>query len=380
MAKKFIRIISWNIKGCGNPIKRRKVLAYLKARDAQIAFVQESHIAEDTEAQKLKTGWVGQVFHSSYSSKQNGVMILVHKNLSFVMLNQHRDREGRFICVEALVNGIRTVLCNIYAPNKEDPDFFHDVNRRLGELEGQIVLAGDFNQVWDGVVDKSKFRGRPSPRDREAIHMLAEDLGLVDIWRLVNPREREYTFYSHCHKSHSRIDFFLVASSLVESVVDCGIGAIAISDHATVSLDVDLNTETAKRGRWRLNTTLLQDRAFSETLAEDLKSFFETNMGSTEKIASVWEASKAYIRGKIIAHSAKIRREYKEREKTLEGEIRRVERELAGKYSEEKYRKLCNLKCKLHEMYTKKAEYALFRLTFKTSSVHLDGFLLFKYS
>merc|ERR1711888_350851 len=79
---------------------------------------------------------------------------------------------------------------------------------------------------WDGVVDKSKFRGRPSPRDREAIHMLAEDLGLVDIWRLVNPREREYTFYSHCHKSHSRIDFFLVASSLVESVVDCGIGAI----------------------------------------------------------------------------------------------------------------------------------------------------------
>ena len=52
MAKKFIRIISWNIKGCGNPIKRRKVLAYLKARDAQIAFVQESHIAEDNEAQK----------------------------------------------------------------------------------------------------------------------------------------------------------------------------------------------------------------------------------------------------------------------------------------------------------------------------------------
>ena len=124
---------------------------------------------------------------------------------------------------------------------------------------------------------------------------------------------------------------------MVESVVDCGIGAIAISDHATVSLDVDLNTETAKRGRWRLNTTLLQDRAFSETLSEDLKSFFETNMGSTEKIASVWEASKAYIRGKIIAHSAKIRKEYTEREKTLEGEIRRMERELAGKYSEEKY-------------------------------------------
>ena len=122
---------------------------------------------------------------------------------------------------------------------------------------------------------------------------------------------------------------------MVESVVDCGIGAIAISDHATVSLDVDLNTETAKRGRWRFNTTLLQDRAFSETLSEDLKSFFETNMGSTEKIASVWEASKAYIRGKIIAHSAKIGKGiYRERENTggrdsQSGE--RVSREILGR-------------------------------------------------
>lgn len=77
--------------------------------------------------------------------------------------------------------------------------------------------------------------------------MLAEDLSLVDIWRLVNPHEREYTLYSHCHKSHSRIDFFLISNTLINSVVDCETGAIALSDHAIVELHCDLNSALVKR-------------------------------------------------------------------------------------------------------------------------------------
>lgn len=113
--------------------------------------------------------------------------------------------------------------------------------------------------------------------------MLTEDLSLADIWRFVNPGEREYTFYSPCHKSHSRIDFFLISNSLVDSVVDCDIGAIALSDHGTVELHIDLNTDKLKRGRWRLKTMLQQNESFSDTLSEHLKSFFEINTGSSEK-------------------------------------------------------------------------------------------------
>ncbi len=58
---------------------------------------------------------------------------------------------------------------------------------------------------------------------------------------------------------------------------------------------------------------LLQNDSFSNTLLEDLKSFFEINVGSTSKISSVWEASKAYIRGKIIAHSSKTRVQIKKK-------------------------------------------------------------------
>lgn len=99
------------------------------------------------------------------------------------MLKKYNDKEGRIICLEALINGVRTILCNIYAPNKEEPDFFHGINKIIGDRERQVILAGDFNQVMDGIIDKSKPRGRSSPRDREAIHLLTEDLSLVDIWR-----------------------------------------------------------------------------------------------------------------------------------------------------------------------------------------------------
>ena len=83
----------------------------------------------------------------------------------------------------------------MYAPNKGDPHFFHNVNKTLGEMEGQIILAGDFNQVLDPCPDRSKFRGPLMPKDRAAIHMINEDVGLVDVWRLINLTGKEYTFF-----------------------------------------------------------------------------------------------------------------------------------------------------------------------------------------
>lgn len=240
---RYIKIISWNIKGCGNPVKRRKVLTYLKSKNTDIAFIQESHIVGEEEAKKFKRDWVATVFHSSYSSKQNGVLILINKKLSFVMLKKYNDKEECIICLEALINGVRTILRNLCIPNKEEPDFFHGINKIIGDREGQVILAGDF-----------------------------------------------------------------ISKSLADAIEGCEIGTIAISDHATVELQIDLNTDKTKRGRWRLNTMLLQNKMFSEELTKDLKFFFEINMGSTDKVATVWEASKAYIRGKIIAYATKVKK------------------------------------------------------------------------
>uniref|UniRef100_A0AAX7URA4 Endonuclease/exonuclease/phosphatase domain-containing protein n=1 Tax=Astatotilapia calliptera TaxID=8154 RepID=A0AAX7URA4_ASTCA len=91
---------------------------------------------------------------------------------------------------------VMMILCNIYAPNMGDPLFYHNVNKIVGEMEGQILLAGDFNEVMDGALDRSSFGSSVGNKTREAVHMLKDDMGLTDVWRLSNPTKREYTFYS----------------------------------------------------------------------------------------------------------------------------------------------------------------------------------------
>ncbi len=102
-------------KGCGSPIKEQSY-DYLKRNKVDIAFIQETHFKGE-EALKLKYGWVGHVFHSSFSSKRNGVAIIVNKNQNFIPTGEVKDDEGRMVCLQAMINGTTVVLCNIYAPN-----------------------------------------------------------------------------------------------------------------------------------------------------------------------------------------------------------------------------------------------------------------------
>lgn len=94
----------------------------------------------------MRRDWVGHVFHNSVSSKSCGVVILINKKLNFAIVNQYKDSHGRILVVEALTNGVKVVLCNLYAPNKENTSIFQEVDKILVDTDGQIILGGDFNK------------------------------------------------------------------------------------------------------------------------------------------------------------------------------------------------------------------------------------------
>ncbi len=62
----ILKFCSWNVRGVQNPIKRKKILNYLKKEKFHIAFLQETHLTAD-EHTELKRDWVGQMFCSSFS-------------------------------------------------------------------------------------------------------------------------------------------------------------------------------------------------------------------------------------------------------------------------------------------------------------------------
>lgn len=65
-----------------NVIKRGKILSHLRQLNADIIFLQETHIL-NTDVIKLRRSWGGQVFHSSFNAKGRGTAILIRNNISF---------------------------------------------------------------------------------------------------------------------------------------------------------------------------------------------------------------------------------------------------------------------------------------------------------
>uniref|UniRef100_A0A8C1MQU0 Endonuclease/exonuclease/phosphatase domain-containing protein n=1 Tax=Cyprinus carpio TaxID=7962 RepID=A0A8C1MQU0_CYPCA len=52
----------------------------------------------------------------------------------------------------------------------------------------------------------------------EALHHWASETGMVDIWRLLNPFLKDFTFYSGRHKPFSRLDFIFASKDLFQNI------------------------------------------------------------------------------------------------------------------------------------------------------------------
>lgn len=52
------KLVSWNIVGCHNVVKRKNILMYLKQKKTDITLIQEMHLNDD-ESINLKRDWVG---------------------------------------------------------------------------------------------------------------------------------------------------------------------------------------------------------------------------------------------------------------------------------------------------------------------------------
>uniref|UniRef100_A0A3Q3MSN2 Endonuclease/exonuclease/phosphatase domain-containing protein n=1 Tax=Mastacembelus armatus TaxID=205130 RepID=A0A3Q3MSN2_9TELE len=85
-----------------------------------------------------------------------GVSILIHRAINFTETKVLTNNEGRYIIVYGQLLDTPVILCNIYAPNSDRPDFFHNLSQLVLEPgSAQMILGGDFNQILDQDLDRS---------------------------------------------------------------------------------------------------------------------------------------------------------------------------------------------------------------------------------
>lgn len=320
-----LNIISWNVKGLNHPVKRKKVMTHLKQFNAGIAFLQETHL-KNSDHSRLRTGWVGQLFHSSFESKSRGVAIAINKEVTFVHSNSFADINGRYLIVSGLLYNTKVVLVNIYAPNIDDPLFFERLIGHLPDLNSHsLIMGGDFNFCMNPIMDRSSSRFSVLSNSASLVQSFLTDYGASDIWRFLHPREKEYSFYSHVHHTYSRIDYLFIDNKLIQYVQSCDYKTILISDHAPLVLTVTLPQVGGARKHWRFNSLLLSDEDFVSFLSNQITMFLDINITPDISIITVWESLKAFMRGQIIAYAVNKKRVSRAAQDKLDRQIKQID-------------------------------------------------------
>lgn len=178
-----LTVISYNIKGLGNPIKRKKILNQLKVLQCSAAMLRETHLSE-AEHLKLKREWVEQVYSASYGGgRKRGVAILFRRNVFFNCEKVLKDKEGRYIMVIGTIGENRFTFLNLYAPNEDCPLFFKKIASKLAdEGRGIVVVGGDYNCVLNLSMDRLPAEKGPRTRKAATVLGMMEGLGLIDVW------------------------------------------------------------------------------------------------------------------------------------------------------------------------------------------------------
>ena len=276
-----LKICSFNVQGLGDRIKRKSIFAHIGRKKCDICFLQETHIDSIDKARMWETEFGGKLFCSNDTAKAKGVAILIKNNLEFILEKCETDNEGRIVCIKAKIQGKTVVLCNVYEPNSDCPEFYHRVIKVINLMEDKemLILGGDFNLV----MNVKKDRLNPSTNNEKSLAVLQEFMdneNINDIWRIRNPDKQTFTW---CHGggrkgklSASRIDMMLISASYNDCVNNCEIKAGIHSDHSWVTLELSLEGYERGAGAWKLNTKLLYDRKYEELIKETIKYTIES--------------------------------------------------------------------------------------------------------
>lgn len=271
------KILSWNVRGLGQVIKRAKIFAHLKSLSADIIFLQETHIKHNSKW-RLKISWIDQIYQANFCTKARGAAILIRKNVPLIHSSTISDPNGRFLIVAGVLNSMPITFVNIYAPNFDDPSFFQKVCNAIPNIsDTNLIIGGDFNCTLDPLLDKQYSKSLQKSNSSAYLNMMINNLNLVDIWRLTHPTDKEYSFFSPVHKSYSRIDFFLLDSKLLSAAKSVTYHPIIISDHSIMSMELKIGELRARSRQWRLDPTLLSDTQFTNFVQNQITNFIAEN-------------------------------------------------------------------------------------------------------
>ena len=94
------------------------------------------------------------------------------------------DPNGRFVFVTGQLYSNSVILANVYGPNWDDDNFFHQLFTKLPDMSTHLlIMGGDFNCWLNPVLDRSSTRlGVPSKSSKTILSFM-DEFSVSDPWR-----------------------------------------------------------------------------------------------------------------------------------------------------------------------------------------------------
>lgn len=114
------------------------------------------------------------------------------------MLDTWSDNKGRITIAKIHIENTDIALVSLYAPNTFDPHFYEQITKILLYLSDfKFIIGADFNAVVDHSLDRSgQSENKEQKQSSEALCAWSNNIGVVDLWRMVNPTSRVYSSIS----------------------------------------------------------------------------------------------------------------------------------------------------------------------------------------
>lgn len=255
----MLRIISANLNGIRSAAKKG-FFEWMGKQDADMVCVQElkAQAADMTEAFLAPHGYHG-YFHYAEKKGYSGVGLYTRHKPERVITGfgvDEFDNEGRYVEVQYP----HLAVISVYVPSGSSGEerqqakfrFMEAFLPHLLQLKAsgrEIVLCGDVNiahkeidiKNWKGNLKNSGFL----PEERSWIGELFDVHGYVDVFRKLDSRPEQYTWWSNRGQAYAknvgwRIDYHLATPKIADKAHATSIYKDEkFSDHAPLSIDYD---------------------------------------------------------------------------------------------------------------------------------------------
>jgi exodeoxyribonuclease-3 len=255
----MLKIISANLNGVRSATKKG-FFEWMTKQKADAVCVQElkAQAADMSEEMLAPPGYYG-YFHYAEKKGYSGVGIYCRKKPDAVVIgfgNKEFDDEGRYVQCDFGNLSIISVYCPSGSSSEERQQAkFRFMELFLPHLEvlsksgREIVICGDWNiahkeidlKNWKGNLKNSGFL----PEERAWLSRVFDELNLVDVFRRVDQRAEQYTWWSNRGQAWAknvgwRIDYHVATAGVAGNAK-----AVAIykderfSDHAPLTIEYD---------------------------------------------------------------------------------------------------------------------------------------------